>query len=86
MKIMILFTLLTVTSAWSKNGEVKKFNDALMQKVQQDMNPHNEDQFRVKSVVGRGPASVESEPEGKYIQDDKKIDKMNQRQIGPNKW
>ncbi len=86
MKIILLITLLSVSAAWAKSGEVKRFNDALMQKVQHDINTQNDDQFRVKSTVGRGPASVESSPEGLYIQDDKKIDKMNQRQFGPSKW
>ena len=84
MKTLIIISLIFSAAVMAKT-EVKKLNDALMKDVQKDISDENNDSLK---RVSRGPASaeVEMEPEGKYIEDQKKIDKSNFRQIGPNKW
>ena len=83
MKSFICLCLLISPTVWSKS-QVKNFNDVLIQDVQKDIRNDNDTQFRKKEIT-RGPASVESEPEGKYIEQEKKIDK-NVRQLGTQKW
>lgn len=83
MKTLLFCLALISVHAFAKS-EVKNFNDVLIQNVQSDIQNDNDQQFRKRSV-GRGPASVESEPEGRYIEQEKKIDK-NVRQIGNQKW
>lgn len=82
MKITLFALILLSSTAWSK--EMKTFNSDLLKNVQKDIQNENDDQFRKKSV-SRGPASVESEPEGKHIEQEKKIDKTV-RQIGNQSW
>lgn len=79
MKILIIFTLFTSFSAFSR--PVDDFNKALLQDVKTDVQK-NEDRF--KQERNRGPASVQENPERK-IEEPQKIDK-NIRQIGPNRW
>ena len=82
MKYAIILIILNFTfSAFAK--EVRDFNKVLIQNVQKDIRNNNDEQFKAKPV-SRGPASVEANEN--TIQEDKKIDKMNIRQIGPNKW
>jgi uncharacterized protein (DUF2147 family) len=82
MKILLFAFALFSTVAWSK--EIKNFSNDLLENVQKDIKNENDDQFR-KKAVGRGPASVEIEPEGKHIEQEKKIDK-NVRQTGNQNW
>jgi len=82
MKMLIAFTLLNLSFA-ALAKEVKDFNKILIQNVQKDIRNDNDQQFKSKPV-SRGPASVEANEN--TIQEDQKIDKMNIRQIGPNKW
>lgn len=82
MKTFIIALVLFSSLAFAK--EMKNFNKDLFQNVQKDIQNDNDDQFK-KRTVGRGPASVDSEPEGKYIEQEKKIDK-NVRQLGTQKW
>jgi hypothetical protein len=85
MKLSLLtLTLLFSFTAWSKT-EVKDFNKVLLNGVQKDIKDEHNDRFR---KVGRGPASVEEDvQEDRIIDETKKIDKSNFRQIGgPSKW
>ncbi len=83
MKLLTIVLILSSITAWSKTA-VKNFNTVLMEGVQNDIKDENNDNLRTKQV-SRGPASVESEPEGKFIQQEKKIDK-NVQQLGGQKW
>jgi hypothetical protein len=82
----IFFVLLTLSlTAFAK--EVKDFNKELIQNVQKDIRNDNIHSFE-KGSLRRGPASVveeDGQPVDK-IEEVQKFDKMNVRQIGPNKW
>ncbi len=85
MKISYLTIALLLTfAAWSKT-EVKDFNKVLLNAVEKDVKDEHNDKFR---KVGRGPASVEEDvQEDRFVDDTKKIDRSNFRQIGgPSKW
>jgi len=84
MKIFFLSLFVLSPSAFAK--EVKDFNKELIQNVQKDIKNDNIQAFE-KSKPGRFPASVieEGQP-AKSIDEEMKFDKMNNRQIGPNKW
>ena len=84
MKIFIFGMLVLSLSAMAK--EVKDFNRVLIQNVQEDIIKDNIQTFE-KSKPGRMPASVVEEGQSeKTIKEEPKFDKMNNRQIGPNKW
>ena len=82
----ILFGLLLLSFS-AGASEVKDFNKVLLQNVQKDIKNDNIHSFE-KGSLRRGPASV-TEEEGQpdnVIKEVPKFDKMNNRQIGPNKW
>jgi hypothetical protein len=84
MKYFVLMNLLTFsTNLLAK--DVKDFNKVLIQNVQKDIN--NDNDFAFRKSEGRKPASVEeSVVDERKIQEEKKIDRMNNRHFGPNKW
>ena len=65
--------------------EVKDFNRALIEGVKKDIEADNDDAFK-KKVPMRGPASVEAAHPSGVPKDEKRIEKMNIKQIGPSKW
>lgn len=82
-----LFFGLLILSFSALAREVKDFNKILIQNVQTDIKNDNIHSFE-KGSLRRAPASVVEE-EGQSdetIKEDQKFDKMNNRQIGPNKW
>lgn len=84
MKTLIVLSVLVFTSV-SLASEMKDFNKLLIKDVQKDIQNQNDQRFRTKEVT-RGPASVGADIEGSQIEETKKVEKSNFRQIGPNKW
>lgn len=82
MRLFFVISLLLSMSAFAKDT-VLKFNDALIDQIHKDVNDEVNDGFQKKSVL-RGPASVQ--PDTQSAQEDQKFEKMNIKQIGPNKW
>jgi hypothetical protein len=82
--LFVLFLMMMSTLSWGK--ELNDFNHSLLEGVQKDISSDNDQTLRKKHTIGRGPASVAPDQEGSQIYEVQKVDKMNIRQIGPNKW
>lgn len=84
MKSIILAITLSFSISSFAN-DIKEFNYKLLEEVQRDIKKDPEGKFRKKDII-RGPASVQETPSNAPIMEENRIDKMNIRQIGPNKW
>lgn len=85
MKSFSLLLLLVFSQSTFAKG-IKEFNYKLLEEVQKDIKKDPDTRFRKASTLNRGPASVPTQSSDGPIQEENKIDKMNIRQIGPNKW
>ncbi|GEM_PF-7015441 len=90
MKTLILISSLILSFNIFASEKGKDFNKAMMEDVKEDLLKHD-DTYHKYPTRARGPASVnEEDTKGKRLEDqmnqDKKIEKMNFKQIGPNNW
>jgi hypothetical protein len=82
--LLIVLSLL-VLSAWARDPGVADFNKILLEKVQKDINDDNDEDLKVKSPPGRGPASVSPvEVEKEIVKPEQKIDRL--KQLGTSQW
>ncbi len=85
MKLLIIFAF-TFLSLLALATDVKDFNRALLQDVKKEASDTTNEHYR-KTAPIRGPASVGGpEKEAIHSAEEKKIDKMNIKQLGPSKW
>ncbi len=82
MKPFLILVIFISTLALA--DEIKDFNKVLLQGVRKDIKNENNDSF--KRPAARGPASVQEADIEPHIEEDKKIDKMNIKQLGSSKW
>lgn len=81
MKTIILFSLIIIPSLTFATD----FTKVMLEDVKLDYKKH-EDSYQKKTI--RGPASVSNDSNRleDQMNQDKKIEKMNFKQIGPSRW
>lgn len=82
MKLLFIFVLVTF-AAQVLAKDVKDFNQALIQDVQEDIKSENDFDFKSDKAPMRGPASVGGELE---IEEPKTKVESKDRQLGADKW
>jgi hypothetical protein len=85
MKLTILFFILVLTSV-ALADSVKDFNKHLIEEVQKDLASENDQSFKSKEAVQRGPASVDKKTQQLPVKDDAEKIEKNYRQIGSQRW
>ena len=80
MKVTFFVVLTFISSSLLAKEQVKNFNKVLLEDVSKDLSNQNDEQFKFKKPINRGPASVKPMPEP-----ESKINK-NVNQTGLRSW